>query len=148
LLFLQGDDGDRLCSPLRFYPLVTLVVRQDWRSDRRQLCGSLCRMPRRRIYCPNLGRFDSSQAWSQLIRTLWLYERAGSAPNFWYGEAEMTMSEIRRLSPVVRSSHVQLSIILQETDKGTLQTQIFDQIRSMILNGQLRGGDPLPTRAN
>jgi GntR family transcriptional regulator/MocR family aminotransferase len=46
---------------------------------------------------------------------------------------------------MVRSGHVQLSIILKETDKTTLQTQIFDQIRTMILNGQLRGDDPLPT---
>ncbi|WP_424362753.1 PLP-dependent aminotransferase family protein [Methylocystis parvus] len=40
---------------------------------------------------------------------------------------------------------MQLSIILKESEKSTLQTQIFDQIRTMILNGQLRGDDPLPT---
>ncbi|GLI94156.1 GntR family transcriptional regulator [Methylocystis echinoides] len=40
---------------------------------------------------------------------------------------------------------MQLSIILKESEKATLQTQIFDQIRTMILNGQLRGDDPLPT---
>jgi GntR family transcriptional regulator/MocR family aminotransferase len=57
----------------------------------------------------------------------------------------MTLSDIQRPSPMVRSGHVQLTIILKETDRGTLQTQIFDQIRSMILNGQLRGDDPLPT---
>ncbi len=57
----------------------------------------------------------------------------------------MTISVIQRPSHMVRSGHVQLSIILSETDKATLQAQIFDQIRSMILNGQLRGDDPLPT---
>ncbi len=57
----------------------------------------------------------------------------------------MTISDLQRPSPMVRSGHVQLSIILRETYKATLQTQIFDQIRSMILNGQLRGDDPLPT---
>jgi GntR family transcriptional regulator / MocR family aminotransferase len=53
--------------------------------------------------------------------------------------------DANRPTPVVRSGHVQLSIILRETEKTTLQTQIFDQIRTMILNGQLRGDDPLPT---
>jgi GntR family transcriptional regulator / MocR family aminotransferase len=53
--------------------------------------------------------------------------------------------EVNRPAPVVRSGHVQLSIILRDTEKSTLQTQIFDQIRTMILNGQLRGDDPLPT---
>ena len=57
----------------------------------------------------------------------------------------MTISDLHRPSHMVRSGHVQLSIILKETDKTTLQTQIFDQIRTMILNGQLRGDDPLPT---
>ena len=57
----------------------------------------------------------------------------------------MGISTIGRPVPVVRSGHVQLSIILRESEKSTLQTQIFDQIRSMILNGQLRGDDPLPT---
>jgi GntR family transcriptional regulator / MocR family aminotransferase len=57
----------------------------------------------------------------------------------------MGIATLGRSSPVVRSGHVQLSIILRESDKSTLQTQIFDQIRTMILNGQLRGDDPLPT---
>ena len=57
----------------------------------------------------------------------------------------MSLSESQRSSHLVRSGHVQLSIILREADRGTLQAQIFDQIRSMILNGQLRGDDPLPT---
>jgi GntR family transcriptional regulator / MocR family aminotransferase len=57
----------------------------------------------------------------------------------------MTTIEANRSTPVVRSGHVQLSIILRDTEKATLQTQIFDQIRTMILNGQLRGDDPLPT---
>lgn len=57
----------------------------------------------------------------------------------------MTTIEANRAQPVVRSGHVQLSIILRDTEKATLQTQIFDQIRTMILNGQLRGDDPLPT---
>lgn len=57
----------------------------------------------------------------------------------------MGISTIGRPVPVVRSGHVQLSILLRESDKSTLQNQIFDQIRSMILNGQLRGDDPLPT---
>lgn len=57
----------------------------------------------------------------------------------------MSIATLGRSSPVVRSGHVQLSIILKESEKSTLQTQIFDQIRTMILNGQLRGDDPLPT---
>jgi GntR family transcriptional regulator/MocR family aminotransferase len=57
----------------------------------------------------------------------------------------MSIATLGRSSPVVRSGHVQLSIILKESEKATLQTQIFDQIRTMILNGQLRGDDPLPT---
>ncbi len=57
----------------------------------------------------------------------------------------MSIATLGRPSPVVRSGHVQLSIILNQSDKSTLQTQIFDQIRTMILNGQLRGDDPLPT---
>lgn len=62
------------------------------------------------------------------------------------GKAKMSIaSTIGRPTPVVRSGHVQLSIILKESEKATLQTQIFDQIRTMILNGQLRGDDPLPT---
>lgn len=40
---------------------------------------------------------------------------------------------------------MQLSMTLDESNKTTLQAQIFDQIRAMILNGQLRGDDPLPT---
>lgn len=56
-----------------------------------------------------------------------------------------SIATLGRSNPVVRSGHVQLSIILRESDKSTLQTQIFDQIRTMILNGQLRGDDPLPT---
>ncbi len=50
-----------------------------------------------------------------------------------------------RQIPVVRSGHAQLSIILRDSEKATLQNQIFEQIRTMILNGQLRGDDPLPT---
>ncbi|WP_363347580.1 PLP-dependent aminotransferase family protein [Methylocystis echinoides] len=57
----------------------------------------------------------------------------------------MSIATLGRTSPVIRSGHVQLSIILRESEKSTLQTQIFDQIRTMILNGQLRGDDPLPT---
>jgi len=57
----------------------------------------------------------------------------------------VSIASAGRPSPVVRSGHAQLSILLKESDKSTLQTQIFDQIRTMILNGQLRGDDPLPT---
>lgn len=57
----------------------------------------------------------------------------------------MSIEGISRPAPVVRSGHAQLSIILRDNDKATLQNQIFDQIRAMILNGQLRGDDPLPT---
>ncbi len=57
----------------------------------------------------------------------------------------MTSLDTNRSTPVVRSGHVQLTILLRDTEKATLQTQIFDQIRAMILNGQLRGDDPLPT---
>jgi GntR family transcriptional regulator/MocR family aminotransferase len=57
----------------------------------------------------------------------------------------MSISSDVRPNPVVRVGHAQLSIILSESEKATLQTQIFDQIRTMILNGQLRGDDPLPT---
>lgn len=57
----------------------------------------------------------------------------------------ISMSSVSRPNPVVRSGHVQLSIILKDSEKSTLQNQIFDQIRTMILNGQLRGDDPLPT---
>jgi GntR family transcriptional regulator/MocR family aminotransferase len=56
-----------------------------------------------------------------------------------------SISTLTRANPVVRSGHVQLSIILKDSEKSTLQTQIFDQIRTMILNGHLRGDDPLPT---
>jgi len=44
-----------------------------------------------------------------------------------------------------RGAHLQLPIVLTDSESATLQNQIFDQIRSMILNGQLKGGDPLPT---
>jgi GntR family transcriptional regulator/MocR family aminotransferase len=47
--------------------------------------------------------------------------------------------------PPRRGAHLQLPIALAETAGATLQNQIFDQVRSMILNGQLKGGDPLPT---
>ncbi len=57
----------------------------------------------------------------------------------------MIVSSTQRPAPIVRSGHVQLSIILGESEKSTLQNQIFDQIRSMILNGQLKGDDPMPT---
>jgi GntR family transcriptional regulator/MocR family aminotransferase len=57
----------------------------------------------------------------------------------------MSISSDIRPNPVVRIGHAQLSIILSESEKTTLQTQIFDQIRTMILNGRLRGDDPLPT---
>jgi GntR family transcriptional regulator/MocR family aminotransferase len=57
----------------------------------------------------------------------------------------MSTATLSRPSPVVRSGHAQLSIILNQAEKATLQTQIFDQVRTMILNGQLRGDDPLPT---
>jgi GntR family transcriptional regulator/MocR family aminotransferase len=39
---------------------------------------------------------------------------------------------------------MQLPILLDGSNKATLQNQIFDQIRSMILEGQLKIGDPLP----
>lgn len=39
---------------------------------------------------------------------------------------------------------MQLPIVLDGSDKATLQNQLFDQIRSMILKGQLKIGDPLP----
>lgn len=57
----------------------------------------------------------------------------------------MSTPAAERSAPVVRSAHAQLSIILGESEKATLQTQIFNQIRSMILNGQLKGDDPMPT---
>ena len=57
----------------------------------------------------------------------------------------MTFTTTDRPAPIVKSGHVQLSIILAESDKNTLQNQIFDQIRSMILNGQLKCDDPMPT---
>ncbi len=57
----------------------------------------------------------------------------------------VSIASVGRPTPVVRSGHVQLSISLDESNKSTLQAQIFDQIRAMILNGQLRGDDPLPT---
>ena len=57
----------------------------------------------------------------------------------------MNDSAIGRPAPVVRSGHAQLSIVLSESDGSTLQNQIFDQIRLMILNGRLKGDDPLPT---
>ncbi|PWB83577.1 MAG: transcriptional regulator [Methylocystaceae bacterium] len=39
---------------------------------------------------------------------------------------------------------MQLPIVLDGSEKATLQNQIFDQIRSMIIRGQLKIGDPLP----
>lgn len=56
----------------------------------------------------------------------------------------MSAVSIERLAPV-RGGHVQLSILLNDSQKATLQHQIFDQIRSMILNGQLKCDDLLPT---
>ena len=53
--------------------------------------------------------------------------------------------DANRSTPVVRIGHVQLSILLRDSDKSTLQSQIVDQIRIMFLNRQLRGYDPLPT---
>lgn len=57
----------------------------------------------------------------------------------------MNISTLNRPNPVVRSGHVQLAIILRDDEKATLQGQIFDQIRGMILNGHLKVDDPLPT---
>lgn len=57
----------------------------------------------------------------------------------------MSITSISRQAPVVRSGQAQLTIVLSESERSTLQNQIFDQIRSMILNGQLKGDDPLPT---
>lgn len=48
-------------------------------------------------------------------------------------------------SASLRGAHVQLPIILHDSEKSTLQNQIFDQIRAMILKGQLKSGDPMPT---
>lgn len=37
-----------------------------------------------------------------------------------------------------------LPIAVSETAKSTLQNQVFEQIRLMIVKGQLKAGDPLP----
>ena len=55
----------------------------------------------------------------------------------------MNSPSIERSIPL-RGGHAQLTILLNESEKATLQNQIFDQIRSMILNGRLKGDDPLP----
>lgn len=44
-----------------------------------------------------------------------------------------------------RGAQVQLPIVLESSKSATLQNQIFDQIRSMILDGRLKGRDALPT---
>ncbi len=56
------------------------------------------------------------------------------------------MAEANKSGPVpVRGAHAQLPITLEGAEKSTLQNRIFEQIRAMILGGQLRGGDTLPT---
>lgn len=39
---------------------------------------------------------------------------------------------------------MQLPIAVSESERATLQNQVFDQVRSMIMDGRLRAGDPLP----
>ncbi|MEQ1715689.1 MAG: PLP-dependent aminotransferase family protein [Hyphomicrobium sp.] len=39
---------------------------------------------------------------------------------------------------------MQLPIAVSEGETATLQNQVFDQVRSMIMDGRLRAGDPLP----
>ena len=39
---------------------------------------------------------------------------------------------------------MQLPIAVSETEKSTLQNQVFEQIRLMIVDGRLKAGDPLP----
>jgi GntR family transcriptional regulator/MocR family aminotransferase len=98
----------------------------------------------------------SKSGWRQCNNLAWIYDPAlnGSIANptgmrstkSGGGKCKMmSISSDVRPNPVVRVGHAQLSIILSESEKATLQTQIFDQIRTMILNGQLRGDDPLPT---
>lgn len=57
----------------------------------------------------------------------------------------MTNPTLIERSAALRGAHVQLPMILDDSEKSTLQNQIFDQIRAMILNGQLKSGDPMPT---
>ncbi|HRO13357.1 MAG TPA: GntR family transcriptional regulator, partial [Amaricoccus sp.] len=39
---------------------------------------------------------------------------------------------------------MQVALTVSPSDPRTLQEQVFDQIRAMILSGRLRGGDPVP----
>ena len=57
----------------------------------------------------------------------------------------MTISTHERSSSIVRNGPLQLSISLDHSENETLQSQIFNQIRDIILNGHLKGKDPLPT---
>ena len=57
----------------------------------------------------------------------------------------MTISTHERSSSIVRNGPLQLSISLDHSENETLQSQIFNQIRDLILNGHLKGKDPLPT---
>jgi GntR family transcriptional regulator / MocR family aminotransferase len=57
----------------------------------------------------------------------------------------MTISAYARSGTIVRNGPLQLSISLDHSEKETLQAQIFNQLRDLILNGHLKGKDPLPT---
>lgn len=57
----------------------------------------------------------------------------------------MTIPTYARSGSIVRNGPLQLSISLDHSETGTLQSQIFNQLRNLILNGHLRGKDPLPT---
>lgn len=57
----------------------------------------------------------------------------------------MTISTYVRSGSIVRNGPLQLSISLDHSENETLQVQIFNQIRDLILNSHLRGKDPLPT---
>ena len=57
----------------------------------------------------------------------------------------MTISTYARSGSIIRNGHLQLSISLDHSETGTLQSQIFNQLRDLILSGHLKGKDPLPT---
>ena len=57
----------------------------------------------------------------------------------------MTDTTYGRTGSIVRNGPLQLSIALDHSEKETLQSQIFNQLRDLILNGHLKGKDPLPT---
>lgn len=44
----------------------------------------------------------------------------------------------------VGGRHMQVALAVHPGDPRTLQEQVFDQIRDMILSGRLRSGDPVP----